>query len=493
MRRAWPFAALLACTPTRADDERPLWPTEPAPTDTGDGAPADDDAATSGDAGTSSTDAADASTGAAVDFDPTFVHEQAEAALAQGVPGLAVAVVMDGEIVLAEGFGVADEAGTAVDATTLFNLASVTKSVTAMTVLSLRDEGLLGLDDSVPDIVPQFGLLPGHDASAVRVSHLLTHTSAIGDWPNEPFAQGDTLVDSFANNQNQPLWATPGAYWNYSNRGFELAGLVAAHAAGESFADAVQHRVLDPLGMTGATVDGALAATRTHARGESSGTWLGPLDYTWESYEPSGGLWAGADDLAELVLAYTTSSVHGTASPALAEMIQPIQITHEWPGAHYGHGLFVDTGYDPAIVSHGGSTGGYLADLQLVPEAGFGVVVVVNTDAWYPGMMSRAIVEHYLGPAGWVDVEEPLDPSSVPGTYDEPWHLGRLVVSEDAGALQIGFTDLGATVPLEPLWGASYMCTHPTDGYEMSFVFWPDAQGQAVALVGRDGVAAKIE
>lgn len=488
MRGAWSLGLLLACTPAEAIDD-PFTPTFPA--DPVDESGAGDDAATT-DAETSS-DGADATTGAAAPFDPTFVHEQAELALAAGVPGLAVAVVMEGEIVLAEGFGVADESGTPVDATTLFNLASVTKSVTAMTVLSLRDESLLDLDASVPSIVPQFTLLPGHDASAVTVRHLLTHTSAIGDWPNEPFVQGDTLVDSFSLNQNQPLWATPGAYWNYSNRGFELAGLVAATVAGEPFADAVRHRVLDPLGMTGATVDGALAATRTHARGESSGTWYGPLDYTWESYEPSGGLWAGADDLGAYVLALTTSIAAGVASPALAEMIEPIQITHEWPGAHYGYGLFVDTSYDPVVVSHGGSTGGYLADLELVPEAGFGVVVVVNTDAWNPGMMSWAIVEHYLGPQGWADVDEPLDLSSLAGTYDEPWHLGQLVVTDDGGALQLDFTDLGATVPLEPLWGASYMCTHPTDGYEMTFVFWPDAQGRAVALVGRDGVAAKLD
>ncbi len=491
MRIAWPLALLLACTPSDADEDRPVTSTFPADPP-GDSGGADDDAATTGDAA-ESTGNADASTGTVVDFDPTFVHDQAAAALAAGAPGLAVAVVMEGEIVLAEGFGVADESGTPVDATTLFNLASVTKSVTAMTVLSLRDEGLLDLDGSVPSIVPQFTLLPGHDASAVTVRHLLTHTSAIGDWPNEPFVQGDTLVESFALNQNQPLWATPGAYWNYSNRGFELAGLVAATVGGEPFADAVQHRVLDPLGMTGATVDGVLAAGRAHARGESAGAWYGPLDYTWESYEPSGGLWAGADDLAAYVLALTTSTADGVASPTLAEMIEPIQITHEWPGAHYGYGMFVDTSYDPPIVSHGGSTGGYLADLQLVPGAGFGVVVVVNTDGWYPSEMSWAIVEHYLGAPAWVDVAEPLDVSALAGTYDEPWHLGELVVTDDGGALSLGFTDLGATVPLTPLWGASYTCTHPTDGYEMGFVFWPDADGRALALVGRDGVATRVE
>jgi len=172
------------------------------------------------------------STGAApVEFDPSFVYAQVDAALAEGVPGLAVAVVMQGEVVLAEGFGVADESGTPVDETTLFNLASVTKSVVAMTVLALRDEGALDLSDPVPSIAPQLGLLAGHDPNTVQVRHLLTHTSALGDWPNEPFAYADTLADSFALNQNQPLWAEPGTVWNYSNRGFELAGLVAAQAS----------------------------------------------------------------------------------------------------------------------------------------------------------------------------------------------------------------------------------------------------------------------
>jgi CubicO group peptidase (beta-lactamase class C family) len=489
---AWLLAGALACTADR-DDPSSAWP--PTTVDPGSDSMADDGASETSSGTDATTDAAfdTSSTGAPVEFDPSFVYAQAEAALAEGVPGLAVAVVMDGELVLAEGFGVADANGTPVDETTLFNMASVTKPLTALTVLTLRDEGVLDLETPVPTIAPQFGVAAGFDPASVHVRHLLTHTSALGDWPTEPFAYAGTLADSFALNHNQPLWAAPGAVWNYSNRGFELAGLVAAEASGQPFAEAVHDRVLVPLAMTTATLDAEVANGRTHAKGESAGAWLGPLDHGGETYEPSAGLWAGASDLGAFARALATGEADGIAAATFAEMLSPIQPTREWPGAHYGYGMFVDVGFDPVVASHAGSTGGFLSDLEVVPSEAFAVVVVVNTDAWFPGAMSWAIVEHYLGTPAGVATDEPLDPSSFPGSYEEPWHLGKLEVIEGGSGLELEFVDLAATVPLEPLWGASYACTHPTEGYEMGFVFWADENGQARYLVGRDGVAPKID
>ncbi|MBL8942057.1 MAG: beta-lactamase family protein [Myxococcales bacterium] len=430
--------------------------------------------------------------GSQVDFDPAFALAQVDAALAAGVPGLAIAIVYDGEVVLAEGFGVADEGGTAVDATTLFNLASVTKVVTALTVLSERDAGLVSLDTPVPQVVPQFVLRDGFDANAVQIRHLLTHSAGLGDWPTEPYVYGNTLLEEFAANPNQPLWFPPGAVFDYSNRGYTLAGLVAATLHGGSFADAAQARVLAPFGMDGATLDAAIAGTRTHARGESSwdGGWVGPADYVGESYQPSAGLWAGADDLGGFVRAFATASAPGFAAGTIAEAESPIQPTHEGPGA-YGYGLFVDGG-EPAVVYHGGSTGGYLADLEVVPSLGFGVAIVVNTDAWDPSQAGWAILAHYAGSGTYPQDPDPIDPASFPGSYDDPWQLGRIDVTATDTGLSASFADFGTTVALEPLWGASFSCAHPVTGDPIDLMFWPDADGQAVYLVSRAGVAARM-
>ncbi|MBK6919038.1 MAG: beta-lactamase family protein [Deltaproteobacteria bacterium] len=466
----------------------------------GDTAPADG-TGTGTDPGDSSGDAADttasvdtgSTTGVGTDFDPQFVIEQANTAIAN-TPGLAVAVVYQGEVVFAEGFGVADDAGNAVATDTLFNLASCSKIVTAMTVLSLRDEGALTLDTPVPQIVPSFALRTGFDPASITIRHLLTHTSGIGDWPTEPFVEVDGLLDSFVSNGNQPLWAEPGAVWNYSNRGFTLAGLVAASADGGSFAGAVASRVLTPLGMPHATMDASIAATRTFARGHAQGQgWVGPLLLAGESLQPSAGLWASAEDLGPLVRALATGHADGIADGTLAEMASPQAPTLEWPGAHYGYGLFVDEGAAPVLVSHGGSISGYLTDIQVVPELGFGVAVTTNGDTWNPGEMTYAIVDHYAGPIEFPAVDPtPLTLGSIPGAWYDQWQLGHITITDTGSGLEIAFTDFGKTFPLERYSEVAFSTTHPQDGVQFEIVVWPDAEGNARWLVSRAGVAAKL-
>jgi CubicO group peptidase (beta-lactamase class C family) len=465
-------------------------------------APATGDESSSSDQGTASestastgADGSSSDDGAASEFDPAFALEQVDIALAAGVPGLAIAIVYDGEVVMAEGFGVADELGTAVDPTTLFNVASLTKMVTALTVLTERDEGLVMLDAPVPSVVPEFLLREGFDPSSVQIRHLLTHSSGLGDWWNDPYTAGYTLLEEFSGNPEQPLWFTPGTIFDYSNRGFTLAGLVAARLHGGSFADAVQARVLTPLGMDGATVDAAVAQQRVHARGDSSwdGGWVGPEQYVGEWYEPSGGLWVGADDLGALLIALAHESADGIADGTIAELGSPVMPTHEYPGAAYGYGLFVDTN-EPRSVYHAGSTGGYLADIEVVPSKGFGVAIVVNSNVWEPGQAGFAIFEHYAGPVPYSDDPLDLDAETVPGSYDDPWQLGHIEISQGDDGLQASFTDLAQTVELVELWPGAYTCPHPADpAQEMDVMFWPDADGNASHLVSRAGVAVRAQ
>ncbi|HWB77848.1 MAG TPA: serine hydrolase domain-containing protein, partial [Nannocystaceae bacterium] len=393
-----------------------------------------------------------------------------------------------------EGFGVADENGTPADATTLFNMASVTKHITALTILSERDEGLVELDTPVPDIFPQFQVGGGFDPASVHVRHLLTHTSGLGDWPTEPYVGTDTLVDEFVLNPNQPLWFQPGTVHDYSNRGYTLAGLLAAQLHGGTFADAVQERVLDPLGMTTATVDAAVAMTRTHARGDSEwdGGWVGPEAYVGEWYMPSGGLWASANDLGALLSALANQSVSGFAEGTLAELGSPVQPTYEYPGAAYGYGLYNDGNEEPTLY-HGGSTGGYLADLEVRPALGFGVAIVVNTNAWSPSQAGFAILDHYAGPIPYPQGTDLLDPSTIPGSYDDPWQLGHIDVAEGPNGLQASFTDKGVVRDLEELWPGFYACQHPSEDASLDIQFWPGQDGAATHFVSRAGVAARVQ
>ncbi len=443
----------------------------------------DDDDAESGETSGSSGTTGDTDNIVPPAFDPAFVEAQIQAGLAAGAPAIAVAVVLDGELVYAQARGMRSASGGPVDADTLFNLASISKSTTAMALLAQAEAGMAGMGDPVTDHVPYFDVAPPHDPSAVTLHHVLTHTAGLGDWETEPFVQAATLAESFSANPNQPLWANPGAVYNYTNRGYELAGLIVSEVEGQPFADAVATRVFAPLGMHTATMDAAQAEGRNHADGLSGGAWVGPADYIGERYQPPGGLWAGANDLGAYALGLL-------ATPAILESREP---TYDY-NSTYGYGLGVDDERVPTLVSHGGTTGGYLSDLQLVPDLGFGVVVVTNTDGWQPYVLSDAIVEEYVGEFGYQPSNRPaVDPAQIPGIYDDPHQLGELEVRTAAdGTLEIAFADLGQTVPLEevPFAGLWYF-TDPTSGYEIDATFWPDASGAPTHFVSRRGVAAR--
>lgn len=462
-----------------------------APSDGSDGSGAaewsDDEPADSTDDGETTSDGS-----ALPPFDPAFALAQIDAALAAGVPGMAIAIVYDGKVVFAEGYGIADETGTVVDETTLFNVASLTKVVTALTVLSERDAGMVSLDTPVIDVVPEFSLAEQFDRGAIDVQHLLTHTSGIGDWPSGQFVPGDTLLADFANNPSQPLWFTPGEIFDYSNRGFGLAGLVGATLHGGSFADAVYTRVLAPFGMEGATVDGNVAVTRGHARGLSSwdGGWVGPEDYTREPDQPAGGLWVGADGLGALLENLVDGEAPGFDPGTIESTYAPQVATHEYAGGWYGLGLFVED-TEPTLVHHGGSTGGFLADLEIVPELGFAVAIVVNTDTWSPGDAGWAITEHYAGAIEWPVLPDTVDYASLPGEYYDQWQLGHIeITAREDGTLQARFGY--QSVDLTWLWGGTYSCVHPNDDEEMELVFWPGADGSASHIVSRSGVATRL-
>jgi CubicO group peptidase (beta-lactamase class C family) len=177
---------------------------------------------------------------------------------ARQIPGLAYGIIVGDRLVHGRGIGTLRVGeGARPDADSVFRIASMTKSFTAATVLGLRDDGLISLDEPVAAYVPELGGLrsPTTDSPAITVRHLLTMASGLAtDDPWGDRQQGLDLA-AFAELLRGPLtfaWA-PGTRFEYSNLGYGILGRVISNVAGAEYREVVRDRLLRPLGMTSTT------------------------------------------------------------------------------------------------------------------------------------------------------------------------------------------------------------------------------------------------
>ena len=174
-----------------------------------------------------------------------------------GIPGAAVAIVRDGRVSDARGFGVADDAGRPVTAITPFVIGSLSKPITATAVLQLVEAGRIRLDDPVRVHLPEFGLADPGAADAITIRQLLDQTSGLptsaGQRPlNGPVSDLGLQVRALAD--VRPA-AAPGAAYAYSNANYLVLGRLVEVVSGEPFATYVQEHVFGVLGMTHASAD----------------------------------------------------------------------------------------------------------------------------------------------------------------------------------------------------------------------------------------------
>ncbi|HEY6794277.1 MAG TPA: serine hydrolase domain-containing protein [Kineosporiaceae bacterium] len=367
-------------------------------------------------------------------------------------PGLAYGIVRDGELVHSGGRGRCRLGGPVPDASTVFRIASMTKSVTAAAVLLLRDEGRLGLDDEVARHVPEVAALqpPTDDAPPLTIRALLTMTAGLPT--DDPWGdrQQDLPDDDFgrliAAGGLGFAW-TPGTAYEYSNTGYALLGrVITAATGGQPYADVVTRRLLAPLGM-GSTVFRAqdVPADRL-AQGYRPGPGGGWDEVPFAghgSYAAMGGLFSTVADLATWVGGFTTAFPprddpddrdHGTGHPLSRASRREQQQPHRglpplvtWRsiaeppvvrGQAYGFGLIVE--HDPAlgtVVGHGGGYPGFGTHMRWHPASGTGVVVLCNATYAPASRLAARLLELALAPAPgqapwstWTPQPRPDDP-----------------------------------------------------------------------------------
>lgn len=430
-----------------------------------------------------------------------------------GVPGASIAVVLHGKLAFAAGVGKRSvKTGAPVTTSTLFRAASMSKMIVAATAMSLVDEGKLDLSAPITKYAPWFSLASGYDASTLTMELLLSHRSG---FPCDTIPQCSSTSSgprkAFFQANPQPLWAPPGAVYDYSNTGFALAASIIESAAGAADGDyekLAHDRVMAPSGMSTATFDAKAIKTLDHATGyalDDSGKTLAtyePASLDCPLLHPPGGVLATASDyahFAEMLLAHGGSVLKPASVDA---MTTGHGDTHSLPTRTYGLGLMnqLSPYPDHASVWHDGSLPGFLSMVWLVPDSQFAVAVLVN------GRGNTASPEGIVGDAlglfipearkGVATKTDPTTWSAYAGTYDD--ELGLLgkgvTVSLSGTTLSIdapNSKDWSGVVtpvngPMQQLAGDEWLMP---DGTSVSF--FPDSAGKQAYFVTRRGVAVR--
>lgn len=453
----------------------------------------DDDAATP-DAGVA--DAAGTADAASPDAaeDPRFAPlvEAIEAELdAVGAPGVAVAVLQGGEVVFARGFGVKAPGGSdPILPTTLFRIGSTNKMITAAALLQQVEAGTVDLDAPVVDYLPAFHL-DGDAAWApsLRVRQLLEHTSGLADYLEVDAPAGeqdDAALAAFLTGRYAGigyLAAPAGTFYNYSNPGYMLAGLVAEEASGSAYRALLHDRVFAPLGMTrtfflGAEVlaDGDYAFGATQAPGWAPA--VGPESYDNPWARPAGYAWSSVLDLARFARFLLAGDPAVLADPQRVAM-QSAQRSTQQAGEHeaYGFGLMrfdgfflidgtwtaaafariltpsgaTSTYHDVPVVLHDGAIPGYSAWLSIVPSLDVAFITLANGDGAYFAHsfgVALSTLAELPAPAPPPDDLEP-DPATFgafAGTYVDPYVFGTIEISVADGQVGIVMPALDAAM-----------------------------------------------
>lgn len=405
----------------------------------------------------------------------TAFDEFAEAYLARHeVPGAAISIVNRSGPVYRRGFGYRDrEASLPATPATIFGIASLSKSFTALTALALQARGVLSIEDPVTRHLPGFGY-PGLD-SDVRVKHLLSHSSGLPPLRALDFAIRPSQVDDPAAAHNKrdytaaprvddyqqlltylragerPALAPPGQVMSYSNEGVALVGAVIERATGESFSAVARRLVFEPLGMDHTTYDPKDA----QLRGESTTLYTRIPDRSvirsplWEeapAYLGTGFLKSSADDLGRYLTALLEGGRQvGIDEKLFAELLAP-RVWSE-PGGNYACGWQVRQHRGVRVIRHGGSLKGVSSHQGFVTELGFGMAILTNLDEVPVKRLWTAALNLAMGQApdtplfaadqyvllGTAGADGAPSPATYAGVYasGEPW--GRLELVEDAG------------------------------------------------------------
>jgi CubicO group peptidase (beta-lactamase class C family) len=333
------------------------------------------------------------------------------------VPGVGLAVVMDGKIVYTKGYGVRDtKTNTAVNADTLFAIGSVSKSFTSLGAMQLVDSGKLSLSTKANAILPNLKFSDSSKGANLTLQNLLSHTSGMNRaddlWYFDKTVK--TREDMLGTVAKIPFNEPIGTTWQYCNQNFVIAGAMLEKTTGKTWEEYTRQNIFAPLGMkrslfetTDAVKDGNYAQGFQLA---FKGVDPMPAFDRMVIAGPAGSIISSASDMAQyaaLQLSNGTWNNQKIISQKALETMHSRQIEiSDFPSStpglafpSYGLAWFNEEYRGVSIVEHGGNIDGFTAEVQLVPSKGLGIVILANLNGanTFTNEVRLGITERALG------------------------------------------------------------------------------------------------
>ena len=318
-----------------------------------------------------------------------------------GSPGCALAVAKDGRIIYESGYGLANiEENVAITPQTVFDIGSTSKQFTAASILLLEKQGKLSVNDDVRKYIPE---LPDY-GKKITILHLLNHTSGLRDYL-ELMTIAGTNIDSVTDDDDalgiivrqKGLNFEPGSEWLYSNTGFFLLSVIVKRVSGKTLAAFAAENIFQPLGMTHTTYrDGhtQLVPNRAMAYEEKDHGAGYALAVSYFEQTGDGAVHTSVEDILKWDENFYSGQVGG--KPFLAELQENGHL-NSGKKLDYAKGLVVTTYRGLPTVNHGGSWGGYRAQLARFPVQHFSVACLCNVGNANPSKRAMRVADVYLG------------------------------------------------------------------------------------------------
>jgi CubicO group peptidase (beta-lactamase class C family) len=376
------------------------------------------------------------------------------------VPGTAVGLLADGEEWTA-GFGVTNvDHPLPVDADTLFQIGSITKTFTATALMRLVEQGRVALDAPVREYVPDLRLRDEEVAKRVTLRHLLTHRGGwFGDFFEDTGADDDALARYIAKLGALEQMTALGELWSYSNSGFALAARVLEVRTGMPAEAALTELILRPLGMTRSFFFARDAITHRVAAGHfvyEDGARVARPWYIPRNAHAIGGIASTVRDMLTYARFHQGDGTAADGTRLLSVESLRLMRTPQAPGAldsQAGIGWSLRQIDDVLMVSHTGGTIGQQALLACVPARSFALVVLTNSA--HGALVHQAILGWTLAARLGVQLPEPkretrdaASMAEVAGTYDSPGNHIELTV-EDGGLVMRSATKVALAKEFE--------------------------------------------